>query len=152
MAYKETLVSAPLFVLLYDRTLLSGSLGEALRRRWALYLGMLASEGLLAYLVKTMSLPASYVKVGVTPWTYSRTQPEVIFYYLRLCFWPHPLCLDRCWFVARTLQEILPGMIVVGLLLAATLYGLCRRKSWSLLGAWFFLILRRRRVSFRCMS
>jgi hypothetical protein len=49
--------------------------------------------------------------------------------------------LDRCWYVARTPGEIIPGMLVVALLLAATLYGLCRRKSWSLLGAWFFLIL-----------
>ena len=141
MAYKETIVSVPLFVLLYDRTLLSGSFREALRRRWALYLGLLATEGLLAYLVLTASLPASYVKGGVTSWTYSRTQPEVILYYLRLCFWPRPLCLDRCWYVARTPGEIIPGMLVVALLLAATLYGLCRRKSWSLLGAWFFLIL-----------
>jgi tetratricopeptide (TPR) repeat protein len=141
MAYKETIVSVPLFVLLYDRTLLSGSFREALRRRWALYLGLLATEGLLAYLVLTASLPASYVKGGVTSWTYSRTQPEVILYYLRLCFWPQPLCLDRCWYVARTPGEIIPGMIVVALLLAATLYGLCRRKSWSLLGAWFFMIL-----------
>jgi tetratricopeptide (TPR) repeat protein len=141
MTYKETLVTAPLFVLLYDRTLLSGSFREALRRRWALYLGMAISEGVLAFLVKTMSLPASYVKSGVTPWTYFRTQPEVILYYLRLCFWPCPLCLDRCWLVARTAGEILPGLLVVGLLAAATLYGLYRRKSWSLLGAWFFLIL-----------
>src|SRR5208283_4144693 len=121
-AYKETIVSVPLIVLLYDRTLLSGSFRGALRQRWALYLGLFATEGLLAFLAITMSLPASHVKEGLTSWTYFRTQPEAILYYLRLCFWPWPLCLDRCWPVATKLGEILPGMIVVGLLLAATLY------------------------------
>jgi hypothetical protein len=140
-AFKEVIVSAPLFVLLYDRTLLSGSFRQAVRQRWALYLGLLATEGLLAYIVKTMSLPASFLKEGVNACTYCRTQPEVIFHYLRLCFWPWPLCVDYCWPVATTLGQVLPGLIVLGLLAAATLYGLLRRTTWSLLGAWFFLIL-----------
>jgi tetratricopeptide (TPR) repeat protein len=141
MSLKEAMVSVPLFVLLYDRTLLSGSFRQALRRRWGLYLGLLATEGLLAYLVATMSLAASRPRPGVTAWRYACAQPRAVLHYLRLCFWPWPLCLDTWPPVLTKLSEMLPGLIVLGLLLAVTLVGLWRRKSWGLPGAWFFLIL-----------
>jgi tetratricopeptide (TPR) repeat protein len=141
MSLKEAMVSVPLFVLLYDRTLLSGSFRQALRRRWGLYLGLLATEGWLAYLVATMSVAASHQRPGVTAWRYACAQPRAILHYLRLCFWPWPLCLDAWPPVLTKLSEMLPGLIVLGLLLAVTLVGLLRRKSWGLAGAWFFLIL-----------
>jgi tetratricopeptide (TPR) repeat protein len=141
MAWKEALISVPLFVLLYDRTLLSGSLGQSLWRRWGLYLGLLATEGLLLYLVFSMSLAASHQRPGVTAWTYACAQPRTILHYLRLCFWPRPLCLDAWPPLVTSFHEILPGLVVLGALLAATLAGLLRRRSWALLGAWFFLIL-----------
>ncbi len=46
MASKEVMVSAPLMVLLYERTFLRGSLGSALRRSWMLYV-LLASTWIL---------------------------------------------------------------------------------------------------------
>ena len=39
MGTKEVMVTAPVVVLLYDRTFLSGSFAAALTRRWGLYLG-----------------------------------------------------------------------------------------------------------------
>ena len=37
MATKEVMVTAPVIVLLYDRTFLAGSFAAALRRRWGLF-------------------------------------------------------------------------------------------------------------------
>ena len=51
MATKEVMVSAPLVVLLYDRTFLAGSFREAWRRRWGYYLALAATWLLLAWLV-----------------------------------------------------------------------------------------------------
>jgi tetratricopeptide (TPR) repeat protein len=142
MACKEVMVTAPLMVLLYDRTFLTGSFGEAWRRRWGLYLGLAATWGLLAYLVFSTGLIARQGEMGAPDaWSYARTQPGVILHYLWLSVWPRPLCLIEDWSVAHGLGEILPGMIVVGLLLAVTVWGLLGGRASGFLGAWFFLIL-----------
>ena len=51
MASKEVMVSAPLIVLLYDRTFLAGSFREAWRRRCGLYLALAGTWLLLGWLV-----------------------------------------------------------------------------------------------------
>jgi len=51
MASKEVMVSAPVIVLLYDRTFVAGSFREAWRRRGWVYGGLAATWLLLAYLV-----------------------------------------------------------------------------------------------------
>jgi len=142
MATKEVMVTAPLVVLLYDRTFLAGSLKEALRRRWVLYLGLAASWGLLAYLLFSTRLVFRQEEMGSpSAWEYARTQPGVILYYLRLSLWPKPLCFDYAWPVANSFWEIVPGAIVLAALWAATLWGLVRRRAWGFPGAWFLLIL-----------
>jgi len=141
-ATKEILVTAPLVGLIYDRTFLAGSFREAFRRRWGLYLGLAASWGLLAGLQIWAGL-LEPVQERETPhvWAYLRSQPGVILYYLRLSLWPHPLCLDYEWPVANTAATIVPGVLAVGLLGAATLYGFLKRRPWSFLGIWLLLIL-----------
>jgi tetratricopeptide (TPR) repeat protein len=149
MASKEVMVTAPLLVLLYDRTFLVGSVREALRRRWPLYAGLAASWLLLAAPVATLFLPAEgggatsagFGLRGLTAWEYARSQPGVILHYLRLTLWPDRLCLDYGWPVARTAAEILPPAVVVAALVAAMLWGLARRSWLGYCGAWFFLIL-----------
>ena len=76
-----------------------------------------------------------------TPWQYACSQPGVILHYLRLAVWPDTLCLDYWWPVAKTAGEILPGALVIGGLLAATVWALWRAPAWGFLGAWFFVIL-----------
>ena len=51
MACKEVMVSAPLVVLLYDRTFCAGSFREAWRQRYPYYLALAATWLLLAWLV-----------------------------------------------------------------------------------------------------
>ena len=98
---KETLVTAPVLVWLYDR--LSGGAGwrAALRRHRLLYFGYGLAWLVMGYLWATAhpeSLPtAGFGLAGVSPWQYLLSQPPVIVHYLRLVIWPWPLILDYGW-------------------------------------------------------
>ena len=144
MATKETLVTAPAIVLLYDRAFLAGSFREAWRRRYGLYLALAATWGVVAALLISTGFHGGTTGFGVrkfTCWSYLLTQPGVIVHYLRLAFWPTGLCLDYNWPTAHTLGEILlPGILVAGLL-GLTVWALVKRPKWGFLGAWFFVIL-----------
>jgi protein O-mannosyl-transferase len=142
MAAKEIMVTAPLVVLLYDRAFLTGSFREAWRRRWRFYAALAATWIALVYLVLgrgDLGRTSSFPTPGV--WAYARTQPGVILHYLRVCFWPHPLCADYRWPVAQSLGDALPGALVVGAIAAMTLWGVVANKAWGFLGACFFLVL-----------
>ncbi len=144
MASKEVMVSAPLIVLLYDRTFCAGSFGEAWRRRYGYYLALAGTWLLLGWLVLSMSTLGTAFGPGTQEfrwWSYLLTQPGVIVRYLRLALWPTGLCLDYGWPPAQTVNEVLgPAILVVGLLVA-TLWALAKRPAWGFLGAWFFAIL-----------
>ena len=141
-ATKEIVVTAPLVVMLYDRTFVEGSFRGVLRRRWGLYVGLAASWGLTIGLLWSKAHAGHlHHAEGFDAWSYLRSQPGVILYYLWLSLWPHPLCISYEWPAAKTLSSILPPMLVVGFLLAATVRGVLRRTEVGFLSAWFFLIL-----------
>ena len=143
MVSKEVMVAAPLIVLLYDRVFLASSFRELWRRRTALYVGLAATWLILAVLVvKTHHANTGFGIKDLTPWDYLKTEAGVIVYYLRLCFWPHPLVIDYCdWPIARSLKDsLVPGIVVAGLL-GATAWAFRHRPPMAFLGAWFFLIL-----------
>jgi Flp pilus assembly protein TadD len=77
----------------------------------------------------------------LTPLAYARTQPAVVLHYLRLAVWPHPLVLDYMWPTATTYSAIAPAAVVVGALLAATVWASWRRPEIGFLGVWFFGML-----------
>jgi protein O-mannosyl-transferase len=145
MGSKEVMVSAPVIVLLYDRSFVAGSFGEALRRRWKLYLALAATWLILARSAIEAfgphAISAGFQLQAVTPLQYALNEPGVIVHYLKLAFWPAGLCLDYGWAVTKEPAKIVPGMIVIGALLAATVWALVRRPKWGFIGAWFFLIL-----------
>jgi tetratricopeptide (TPR) repeat protein len=145
MGSKQVMVAAPLLALLYDRSFVAGSFREALRRRWGLHLALAATWLILAGSFREAfgrhPMSAGFALPGVTPLLYAWSEPGVILHYLRLVFWPSGLSLDYGWPVASSAREIAPGAVVVGILLAATLWALVRRPMWGFLGAWFFLIL-----------
>lgn len=143
MVSKEVMATAPLVVLLYDRTLLSGSFRQAVRRRWGLYAGLAATWVILGLLVarSPRAGTAGFGIALVTPWEYARSQFGVVLYYLRLCFWPHPLCLDYGWPVASQFGQVfLPAVIIVAML-TAVIIAVWRSSRMGFLGASFFLIL-----------
>jgi len=150
MGCKAVMVTAPVIVLLYDRTFVAESFAQAFRRRWGLYLGLCATwlvlaasgvlGGVLASSLKGQATVGFGVR-GITSIEYALTQPGVILHYLKLSIWPDPLCLDYMWPVARTPGQIVPPALVIAALLAATAWALLSRPALGFLGAWFFLIL-----------
>jgi len=145
-ASKEVMVSAPLMVLLYDRTFVSGSFREAWRRRWPLYLALASTWILLGYSVFFHgSFGNALINAksrGIAWWAYVRTEPGVILHYLRLAAWPDPLCFDYYgWPLASTWTSVLVPALVMAILLGATAWAWKTNSAWGVLGAWFFLIL-----------
>ena len=142
MASKEVMVVAPVLILLYDRTLVSGSFGRALRRHGVLYAGLAATWFLLGFIVASQprSLSAGF-GLSVTPIEYLYTQAQVVVWYLRLAFLPFPLSVTHPWPVVRQIWTSLPHGLLLISLLGATVWALWRNRAIGLLGAWFFLIL-----------
>jgi len=150
MGSKAIMITAPVLVLIYDRVFLSGSVAEVFRRRWALYAGLfatlavLATTGVAGIILNPGSRPGLTVGLGYqgsTPLEYALTQPGVILHYLRLSLWPHPLCLDYWWPLAKTAQAIVIPLLLVGALLAGTIASFWRWPQLGFAGTWFFLVL-----------
>jgi tetratricopeptide (TPR) repeat protein len=144
MATKEVMVSAPLIVLLYDRTFIAGSFREAWRRRAGLYAALAATWLVLIGLVASTGWNrhgASGFDVGIAPWAYWLTQFEAVSRYVGLSVWPDPLVFEygTVW-VNHPAEVALYALLVVGLAVAG-LVALCRRPVIGFLGAWFFAIL-----------
>ena len=143
MGTKEVMVSAPLVVLLYDRTFLAGGFREAFRRRWRLYAGLAATWLILALVVlsgKGRGGNAGFGS-GVAWWRYALTQSEAIAHYLRLCFWPHPLIFDYGSALVRPSLGVLPYALLIMAMVAAVAWALVRRPAIGFLGASFFAVL-----------
>jgi protein O-mannosyl-transferase len=143
MACKETMVVAPIAVLLYDRTFAFGSFRDALQRRGWYYAALCATW--LVLVVLLWSSPrgdsAGFSGASVSPWTYLLNQSAMIVRYLRLAFWPRGLVLDYGEPAHVTFGEVAPYAIAVSALLAGTVFALVRNSPFGFLGAWFFLTL-----------
>ena len=144
MATKEVMVTAPVLLLLYDRTFVSRTFASAWRRRRAFYTALAATWLVLAWLVVRgggARAASAGFGLGVSWWAYLLTQSEAIVLYLKLAFWPDPLVLDYGTAVANSLAAVWWQAAVVGALLAGTVWSLARKPVAGFLGAWFFVIL-----------
>jgi tetratricopeptide (TPR) repeat protein len=147
---KEVIVSAPLMVFIYDRTLVAGGFLQACRRRRLFYAGLASSWILLAiHMIGTGSRAATVgVIPGLTGPAYALSQSVAIVHYLALSFRPYPLVLNYGPMGPVTVGAAIFSAFIVLLLLAATMLALRRlpnaARPWpalALLGCWFFLIL-----------
>ena len=107
----------------------------ALASTWIVLGFVLVSAGIFAH------ESARARQFAWTWWEYLATEPGVILYYLRLCLWPSPLCMNHPWPIAKTWGSILPPAVAVAILLAASVWAWGRKPAWGFVGAWFFLIL-----------
>ena len=143
MACKETMVVAPIVVLLYDRTFAFGSFRVAFRQRGRYYAALCATW--LVLIVLLWSSPrgdsAGFAGASVSPWTYLLNQSVMIVRYLRLAVWPRGLVLDYGEPAPVTFAEAAPTFVAVAVLLAVTIVALARKPAIGFLGAWFFLTL-----------
>ena len=144
MATKEVMVTAPMLVLLYDRTFVAGTFREAWQRRGRLHLSLAATWLLLLGLVASTGWNrggASGFNVGVAPPAYWLTQFEAVARYLWLAAWPHPQVFDYGTFWVHGAGQVVGYALVVVPLAAAAVWALWRAPAAGFLGAWFFGIL-----------
>ncbi len=143
MATKETMVTAPLIVVLYDRVFLYPSFREAARHRRGLYAGLATTWLLLAGLIWSgpRSLSAGFTSHDADVPRYVLNQAVMIVRYLRLAVWPRDLVLFYGWPLALSLRSVLPQMMAVVALLALSVWALWRSPRLGFLAAFVVLTL-----------
>ena len=143
MATKEVMVTAPVVVLLYDRTFVSKSWREAWRAGRGYYVVLAASWIPLLWLVAGTGWDrggTSGFHVGVSWVGYWLTQGEAMARYAGLAFWPHPLALDYGPPSApAALAYALCALVLAGLV--ATAVATFKGRPWAFLAAACFLVL-----------
>ena len=146
MASKESMVTAPVMVLLYDSIFCQPGLktrpASALRARPRLYAGLALTWIVLAGLIMPgpRSRSAGF-QSGVTPWVYLLNQPGMILTYLRLAIWPVGQVLDYGVPRVVSLGEVWLPFVCVAALALATLAAWRWRPDIAFLGTWFFVTL-----------
>jgi tetratricopeptide (TPR) repeat protein len=138
---KEIIVTAPVIVLLYDRTFIAGSFREAWRQHWLYYLGLGSTWLLLAHLMTGLDQRGVGFDQGVTWWDYALTSCRTVTLYIKLAAWPHPLVLDYGADITHRAIDALPFALNLAVLLAGTAITIWHRQAAGFLGAWVFLLL-----------
>lgn len=140
---KESMVTAPLVVLCYDRLFVAGGWAGALRRRGWYYGALVATWAILAVFMAGTGGRGGTVGfgTGVKPLAYLSVQAWAVARYLALSFWPSSLVFDYGADFGMRLASVWPQAVVACLLASATLVGLVRGRAASFAGVWFFGIL-----------
>lgn len=142
MTAKEVMATAPLAILLYDRTFAAGTFAESWRLRRKLYLWLASSWLLLLVLVISSGgrgKSVGYAAVSATD--YALTQASALVRYLRLILLPTDLIFDYGPTVEKQPAVLLRSCLVLVPLLALTVVALKKWPRAGFLGATFFLIL-----------
>jgi Flp pilus assembly protein TadD len=150
MGSKPVMITAPFVAILFDRAFLAGSFAELFRCRWRLYACLagtwvvLFGTGIVAVMFDVSPdrpTTAGFGYQGASPLEYLLTQAGVLVHYLKLSFWPRPLCLDYAWPIASTAGAIVGPVLTIGGLFAASVFA-WRRYPWlGFLGVAFFAVL-----------
>ena len=123
MACKESMVTAPVTILLIDRVFFFNSFADAFKRRWRFY-GRLAMTWLVLAALAASAPRANSAgfflredaAAGFTYGGYLLNQAEIVLHYLRLVILPIGLVLDYGQPRALAVYDVIPGtLIVVGL-------------------------------------
>ena len=142
MATKETMVTAPLLVVILDRAFCYSSFGAAFRDRSQLYGSLAATWIILAALSWSAPRAASAgFNVGVSPWTYLLNQGPILTDYLRTAFWPAHLVFTYGEPLPLDFASASPYLALVVVLLAAALWAWWRKPALGFPGVAFFLLL-----------
>ena len=142
MLCKEMMASAPVMVLMFERTFVAGSLRRALSRSWPLYVGLaLGWVHFLTHYYHGVRAPGVGFGQGVAAHVWWFTQAKVLFLYLKLAVWPWPLVIHYEIPYLKTVAEAWPWLLATGLLALGTLLLLWRRSAVGFVAVWFFAVL-----------
>jgi protein O-mannosyl-transferase len=142
MASKESMVTAPVLVGLFDRVFVFGSFREAWTTRKKLYLGLAATWILLGVLVATSPRGRSAgFSSGVSPTLYLLNQFPLVTRYLWLAVWPYSLVQNYGWPQPLALASVLPFAVFIGGLVLLTIAAFRLAPKLAFLGAWFWIAL-----------
>jgi len=142
MMSKEVMVTAPLVVLLYDRTFAAGSFRAAWTQRRGYYLALAATWFVLAWLLTSgLSQRSVGFGLGVSSWTYALASAQAVLLYLKLAVWPAPLVFDYGPVYPAVTAASLAGLAVVLALVGWTVRALRGPTTAGFLAAVFFLLL-----------
>jgi tetratricopeptide (TPR) repeat protein len=133
-------MTAPIVVLLHDRTL-GRSFAEGLAARRWLYLGLAATWVELGGLMWLSGWPPVGRMSAVSPWTSFLNQVQMVGHYLWLTVWPRALVLDYGPPQTLSLAQVWPAAVLLVALVAAALTALRRWPRIGMLGIIFFLTL-----------
>jgi tetratricopeptide (TPR) repeat protein len=144
MASKEVMITAPLTLMLFDRTFLFDS-WAAIRadvRRVRLYVALFATSFIVvAYTLAGVRAHSVGYGLGVTWLQYFYTQAWAIPRYLRLIVWPSGLTFDYGDSPVTGIRPLL-GVGVIAVCAAGIIVAWRRSWRWlAFLGAWFFVLL-----------
>lgn len=143
MATKEIMATVPVITLLYDRTFVARSFKQAWQARRKFYLAMMATWGLLAWLVWINESRGGMVGfgLGMSAWDYALTQCHAIILYLKLSFWPNPLVVDYGAEVVDGIGAVWWQGVLLLSLVAGTFVALVRKPIVGFVAFTFFSIL-----------
>jgi protein O-mannosyl-transferase len=142
MATKETMVTAPLVVLLFDRALVFSTFKEALLDRRRLYAALAATWSILAALILTGARAESVgFSLGVSSWTYLLNQAEILADYLRRSFWPYPLVFAYGEPRTLVLGDVVSESALILALVGLACWGWWKAPRVGVLGLAFFVVL-----------
>ncbi len=142
MLAKESMVTAPLVIVIFDAVFLSEGWREAWRRRWRHYSVLAAAWIPLVFCMAKWPREHSTgftEKLGA--WDYLLMQSEVIWHYLRLAVWPTNLALDYAWSPPASFAQVWLPFSALALLAAALIAGVARRNRAAFLGLFGFIVL-----------
>ncbi len=144
LATKETLVTAPLLVLLYDHCFVGERLPELWSKRRASHLTLFALLPVVGLLVAFGSRNASqgFGFVDLRPIDYARSELGVLVRYLELAVWPRGLSIDYWdWPVARSIREVALPAALIGAIVVSGLAALRRAPPMAFVALGWLIVL-----------
>ncbi len=144
MGSKEVMLTAPIMVLLYDRTFFSsswrGAFSAGTGHRW-FYVLLAGTAAVAAWSILSGSRADTVgFRLGMPWYQYLYSQAWAILQYIRLTFVPTHLTPDYG-LAPITGARGMPGVVLLVVLAGATIVAWVRKSPLAFLGAWFFLIL-----------
>jgi len=143
MMTKETVVTAPIVVLLYHRAFVAGSFATAWRSRWRTYVAFACVTIALGMLVLLNANRGGSAGLGssIPVWSYLLTQCTAIVRYCSLAYWPTHQVFDYGMRTVSGMHEVAPKLLLLCSVGGATIWLLWRNHVAGFLAACFFLAL-----------